>query len=1019
MKSRRNAIMLHTLKKIFCQSAITALVALAAVPALAQYSSDIDVYSSVGSGSTSNVLFVLDSSANWNANLKHTCTYNDDKSSPSKGQTKGGMEQCALYNTINSMQPNTDGTAPFNIGFMVFNETNVDTGARVIKALTPLTASGKADLLAFIKKLDQNQSPAPTSYALAMHEAYLYFSQKAPFSGQRAGTLAYDPNAFSGGKYTLPAGSDCGKNYVIVIANGPPQGDQTSNDVMKAMLATAGGSIAPITYAAGTVDPKDAANWTDEYARFINGVGRTAVADGAYATTYTIAVTGAPSDKATYPEIFKGIAKAGGSGLAGAYEAKDAVTLSIALGEVFSQLQAANSVFSAASLPVSSNARGSYLNQIFMGMFRPDGDAKPRWRGNLKQYKFTYDPTTDTIALADTNGNAAINGATGFIKPSAVSYWTTASSFWINQPLGTPPNVADKTSDSPDGDIVEKGGIAQQIRTTYATSQSARKLYTCIGCSANTILATDPSSQFTTANSSSMAAISTDSTQRDLIINWVRGTDNAGDEKGPGGTTTIRPSVHGDVMHARPTVVNYGTDASPNIVVFYGANDGMLHAVNANQTGTGAGQELWGFIPEEHFGKLQRLRNNSPEVRLSTTTVSASATIPPTSRDYFVDGPISVYQTSTNKYLYFGMRRGGRFLYALDITDPALPKFLWKKANTDTGFGVLGQTWSEPRIAKIKGSTDPVIVMGAGYDASAEDVTPAGTTTMGNAVLVLNALTGNKIAQFNTDRSVPADVTVVDSDADGYIDRAYALDLGGNIYRIDFETSTSSDVSQWGIYKLAALKGTGTRKFFYAPDVLIFKNLAVVQAGSGDREKPLDTTSTDAFFTVFDKTMTKGTVSGFTPLVPSNLGLVGTTDSKSNGCFINMNTAGEKIINAPLTFLGTTYFGTNRPTPSKGGTCSPNLGEAKSYAVPLLCQAPTTRTFVGGGLPPSPVAGFVTITYDKRNADGTTTTVPKRVGFVIGGGGNTNTPSALDPDKKNVSTKITTKRSYWYQENAR
>jgi Fe-S-cluster-containing hydrogenase component 2 len=49
--------------------------------------------------------------------------------------------------------------------------------------------------------------------------------------------------------------------------------------------------------------------------------------------------------------------------------------------------------------------------------------------------------------------------------------------------MGTPPNAADKTSDSPDGDIVEKGGIAQQIRTTYATSQSARKLYTCIGCS--------------------------------------------------------------------------------------------------------------------------------------------------------------------------------------------------------------------------------------------------------------------------------------------------------------------------------------------------------------------------------------------------------------------------------------------------------------------------------------------------------------------------------------------------------
>ena len=39
------------------------------------------------------------------------------------------------------------------------------------------------------------------------------------------------------------------------------------------------------------------------------------------------------------------------------------------------------------SLPVSVNTQGTYLNQVFVGMFRPDGDAAPRWYGNLKQYK--------------------------------------------------------------------------------------------------------------------------------------------------------------------------------------------------------------------------------------------------------------------------------------------------------------------------------------------------------------------------------------------------------------------------------------------------------------------------------------------------------------------------------------------------------------------------------------------------------------------------------------------------------
>ena len=71
-----------------------------------------------------------------------------------------------------------------------------------------------------------------------------------------------------------------------------------------------------------------------------------------------------------------------------------------------------------ASLPVSVNARGTFLNQIFMGMFRPDGDALPRWRGNLKQYQFGYDPTTDSLFLSDKNGNPAISGA---ISPAIVA----------------------------------------------------------------------------------------------------------------------------------------------------------------------------------------------------------------------------------------------------------------------------------------------------------------------------------------------------------------------------------------------------------------------------------------------------------------------------------------------------------------------------------------------------------------------------------------------------------------------
>ncbi len=519
-----------------------------------------------------------------------------------------------------------------------------------------------------------------------------------------------------------------------------------------------------------------------------------------------------------------------------------------------------------------------------------------------------------------------------------------------------------------------------------------------------------------------MAAISANAAERDLLIDWVRGTDNAGDEKGPGTPTTIRPSVHGDVLHSRPAVVNYGTSDKPRIVVFYGANDGLLHAVNGNQTGTGAGQELWSFIPEEHFGKLKRLRDNSPEVRISTTKIDPADTKPPMLKDYFVDGSLTVYQKvdkdgkNTKVYLYSTMRRGGRFLYALDVTDPTAPKYLWRRSNADTDFSKLGQTWSEPRLAKLKGHSNPVLIMGGGYDAAAEDLPTPGTTTMGNAVFVLDAFDGTLIKRFDTARSVPADVGLLDSDLDGYTDRAYAVDTGGNIYRIDFETNASNDKSFWDIYKLAALQdGSNPRKFFFGPDVVPTPSFTAILVGSGDREKPLMKISSDAFFTVYDDRIAKGTPASSSPI--TSLGKVGTAANMDAGCYIEL-ASGEKVVNAATTFRGVTYFGTHNPNPPANKPkqmCTADLGIAKSYAAPLFCRTAYSAELKGGGLPPSPVAGFVEITY---TPPGSTEPVTVQKDFILGDPKNTK-KSAIETGKSAGYLSVPRKRRYWYQENAR
>ena len=989
-----------------------------ATPALFSCAEDIDLYAGFSASSVPNVLLVLDNSANWGSSLSvSNCYFKDNgvvttngpkSSSPDKEQgAKMAIEKCALYNLIDALPVKPIGgsvtannNALFNVGLMLFNNSGGNSGGYPRKAFTALTSNNKAAFKNIISGLTiGGDKGSGAAFAKAMHEAYLYYRGSAPYSGTMESK--WDSAAVSGGNYVSPATSTCGPNHVIFIANGGP-GEVTDSEA-RALLSAAGGDATQINYPTSVVKGSDQANWADEFARFMRGVDVSSKDDVQGIITHGVAVTGASSD-GLYPNFIRSMANHGGGSY---FSASDADTLEAKLTEIFNQMQGVDSVFTSASIPVSTNARGTFMNQVFMGTFRPDVGANPRWRGNLKQYRLGID-SLGTVELIDTAGTPAISGTTGIVRPDAISYWTTDSSFWSNEPIGTPSSP----SDSPDGDKVEKGGAAQRLRTVYATSQASRKVYTCIACAGNTALGSSSATEFKDTNAAITQAMLGvgNATDRGNLIAWVRGTDNAGDELGPttSPATTIRPSVHGDVLHSRPAVVSYG--GSIGVVVFYGANDGMLRAVKGNPTGSGAGDELWSFVPQEMYSKLGRLRSNAPIIRLSTT-VSASAT----PRDYFVDGPISVYQKinadgSINKVTaYVGMRRGGRLLYAFDVTDPTAPRYLWKKTSSD--LARLGQTWSEPKVARIKGNANPVLIFGGGYDAVAEDANSPGATTMGDRVYVLDAFDGTLLWEFSTTRSVAADVTLLDSDIDGYIDRAYAVDLGGKLYRIDLETSSGDHApADWSIYTVADLSGgTSTgRKFFFAPDAVHTKLFTALMLGSGDREKPLLSATEDHFFQIFDTNLGKGAVNT-AATVWGDLTAAGANSSTAGkGCYVAL-AQGEKVVNAPTSLAGTTYFGTNRPGDiNSGNTCSANLGIAKSYAMPLFCVTPTSSMISGGGLPPSPVAGIVIVN---------TPSGPKSVPFVIGAPNAKN--SAIEASRIYPSLSAPRRRTYWYQESNR
>jgi type IV pilus assembly protein PilY1 len=297
--------------------------------------------------------------------------------------------------------------------------------------------------------------------------------------------------------------------------------------------------------------------------------------------------------------------------------------------------------------------------------------------------------------------------------------------------------------------------------------------------------------------------------------------------------------------------------------------------------------------------------------------------------------------------------------------------------------------------SSVLGYSGPVVITGGGYDTceDANTATPSCTSPNGAGVYVLDAATGALIASFPTARSVAADVALIAVTTAGVVDHAYAVDTGGNIYRLDFASSTSS----WVMNKVAYTNGAG-RKFLFAPALLAASGGHVyVALGSGDREHPLQSEYpygpggvVNRFYVYLDNLATTTAtnlddtklMNDFT-LAPG--GPVGSTtacstpgvlpNSSMKGWFMNLNQygLGEQTVSSAIIAAGAVAFSTNRPIPATQGSCSTSLGEARGYWVNLFnasggigvpgasCGGTRSSIFVGGGLPPSPVMANVVI----------------------------------------------------------
>jgi type IV pilus assembly protein PilY1 len=1044
----------------YVKSALVASLVLATslVPA-----EDIDLFmglESAGDEQLPNVLIVIDNTANWN--------------------TAFTAEMAALASTVAGLE-----ARKFRLGFMLYTETGGSNkspdGGYVRAAVRTMGWVNKPLYQSLVGSLDKNADKGNNGkLGLTMSEVDRYFSGSSAYAGHNKVKRDYHGNnvaglaasnwiySLNGNAFTSAADTTyespvsdpngCQRNYVIFLSNGKSNSNTADNTTAKSHLAAVGGNTTAVPIIPNGFQSEIA----DEWARYMASKAAGPV------ITYVIDVVPTVNGQYSndYQALLKSMATQGQGkyfnvGSAGAGDV--GIKIQAALEQIFGEIAAVNTAFSSASLPVSVNTQGVYLNQVFIGMFRPDRKALPRWNGNLKQYQIVASGAT--LNLAGRNRALAINPLTGFMTPCAVSYWTpeAVDDYWtfklgeFANPCATVEGAA--ASNTPDGDAVEKGAAGYRLR---AVAPADRVVKTCTGACAAL-------ANFNTSNADiTIASLGVAAGDRDTLINWVRGQDLA-NENGDGETIgQMRPSVHGDVIHSRPLAVDYG--GTTGVVVFYGGNDGMLHAVEGGKALTD-GDELWSFVAPEHFGKLNRLRTDAPPINFPAKEPGDLLDLRnyADNKDYFMDGSVGGFRTAAGAvWIYPTMRRGGRMVYAFDVTTPASPSLLWRHGCTtttdntgcDADFTEIGQTWSAVQVFLALGYANPVAIFGGGYDTCEDNEPNTCATPKGDHIYMVDAQTGGVLKTFDTFRSVAADITVVDGDGNGKAELAYAVDTGGNIYRINIGSAVPAD---WTITQVAALgcdappclaSGTFNRKFLYAPEVVATSLYNAVLVGSGDREHPLDTNEAvgvvNAFFMVKDKPsdpawLTDEAAKCGASLIcmapegancdpdddPDDASLICITPEGANpttdeldakkGWYLAFRTDaggvvhdGEQVVTAALVVGGVVYFSTHTPTESTAALCGPNLGTARAYGVNFLTAAnpdsipdgTMTRfsELVGGGLAPSPVGGLVEI--DR-------TLYP----FIIGGrqleGGVT---AGLEAQNAGLEVSGVRARTHWYIE---
>lgn len=477
-----------------------------------------------------------------------------------------------------------------------------------------------------------------------------------------------------------------------------------------------------------------------------------------------------------------------------AYNKAQLVSVFYSLGLLIAEY----SSYTAPVVSVDEANRVQSGDRLYMALFKPNETQE--WTGNLKKYGLQWgvQSTCGREAewyVVDKTGKEATE-CDGTMLQETSSFWSTVN----------------------DGGEVELGGAGGLIYNAVpaniglldsgeVTSANFRTIKTSLDGTNLITVATDT---LTNAN----LGVSDDE-DRYKIVNFLYGyaydAHDATSAASAGGlaetgSPVIKRWPLGPIVHSEPILVDYlNNDGSLNKrYIAVGANDGMLHVFDDSD-----GSEIYAFVPPAVLTVLKQYDPTNTQKKV-----------------YTVDGPpVIVKKSGGDRLLVFGLRRGGRAYYALNITNtsPANWSLEWViEPSTDCGsgdtcFAELGQSWSrmvQTRIQTGANAYKNVLIFGGGYDAGEDrsdendyTLSDSHASAMGRGIFIIDTDTGLPVADalFNgadpfvwpADDSpaspidqmkycFPADPTVV-TDYGGLMLAAYLSDLYGQVWKVRYE----------------------------------------------------------------------------------------------------------------------------------------------------------------------------------------------------------------------------------------